>query len=225
VDISKFKFELYDILAVLLPGFILLCSVWILLRGWPAFISSLLTLSGTGFTAMLLIAFSVGHIIQELGDAGIKGFRGERYFKAGRDDFWMREEGKTTKRLVARDLGFEPSVDTAFDFCLSKIKGDFPKRDSFVATSDFCRSLFAVGILAIPSLIRVVRDAGGSCQRQALYYGLSAFTLALFLYLSHRRMVRFREYSETPVFRIFLATSSTASADTNVVKTSGSEGE
>jgi hypothetical protein len=108
------------------------------------------TLSGTGFTALLLASFPIGHLIQELGDATIKKVRGDRCFKSARDAFWKTAEGKNVSELIERELGFAPTVDGAFDFCLSKIKNQFPRRDAFLATSDFCRSLLVVGVLLTP---------------------------------------------------------------------------
>src|SRR5258708_4329062 len=165
MDFSKFKFEVYDILAVVLPGFLLLCGVWVMLRGWHAFAVSLPALSGTGFTALLLAAFPVGHLIQELGDAAIKIALGERFFKRARDKFWSTDEGVKLSSMIEQEVGFKVSVDSAFDFCLTKIKGEFPRRDVFLATSDLCRSLLAVGVLLIPAIIRLLWDVHGTCIR------------------------------------------------------------
>jgi hypothetical protein len=211
MDFSKFKFELYDILAVVLPGFLLLCNVWVLLRGWHMFAISLAALSGTGFTALLLASFPIGHLIQELGDTAIKKMCGERYFKAARDAFWKTSEGVKVSQLVEREVGVKPSVDTAFDFCLTKIKGQFPRRDAFLATSDFCRSLLVVGFLLIPAVARLLWDLHGTRLRTVSYSGAIVLVLAMFLYLAGRRMMRFRELSETPVFRIYLACTGSSS--------------
>jgi hypothetical protein len=205
MDFSKFKFEVYDILAVVLPGFLLLCGVWVLLRGWHGFAVSLAALSGTGFTALLLASFPIGHLIQELGDAAIKKALGERFFKKGRDDFWKTEEGLKVGSLIEQELGFKVSVDSAFDFCLTKIKGRFPRRDVFLATSDFCRSLLVVGFLLIPTVIRLLWDLHGTPARLAIYSTGIGVALALYIYLAGRRMVRFRALSEVPVFGTYLA--------------------
>jgi hypothetical protein len=205
MDFSKFKFELYDILAVVLPGFLFLCGIWVLLRGWHVFAVSLAALSGTGFTALLLASFPIGHLIQELGDATIKKVCGERYFKTARDKFWNTVEGSNVSVLIEHELGFRPSVDGAFDFCLTKIKGHFPRRDVFLATSDFCRSLLVVGFLLIPSVCRLLWGVHGTPAQLVMYSAGIVFALALFLYLAGRRMMRFRELSELPVFRTYLA--------------------
>src|SRR5216683_37353 len=117
MDFSKFKFELYDILAVVLPGFLLTCGIWVLLRGWHSFSASVGTLTATGFTALLLASFPLGHLIQELGDAAIKKACGERHFKKARDAFWSSDEGETLCAMLESELGFKPSVDGAFDIC------------------------------------------------------------------------------------------------------------
>ena len=207
MDFSKFKFELYDILAVVLPGFLLLCGVWILLRGWHLFALSLGALSGTGFTAMLLASFPIGHVVQELGEVAITKFRGDRYFKSARDEFWRSEEGHRVRKMIEQEVGFNVSVDTAFDFCLTKIKGQFPRRDVFLATSDFCRSLLVVALLLIPTALRLLWDVHGNLRRLALYGVGIIFAFGLFLYLAGRRMARFRELSERPVFTTYIACS------------------
>jgi hypothetical protein len=206
MDFSKFKFELYDILALVLPGFLVLCGAWVVLRGWHGFVLSLANLSGTGFSAMLLASFPLGHLIQELGDASIKKFLGPRYFRRARDEFWTTEEGQNVRGCIEKECGLKLPVDGAFDYCLTKIKGQFARRDVFVATSDFCRSLLVVGVLLIPAVGRLVwDDLHGTLLHAGTYSVVIVLILTLYLYLAWRRMVRFRELSETTVFRIYLA--------------------
>ena len=220
MDFSKFKFELYDILALVLPGFLVLCGAWVLLRGWHIFVLSLASLSGTGFTALLLASFPVGHLIQELGDAAIKKFLGPRYFRRARDEFWVTEEGQNVCACIERECGLKLPVDGAFDYCLTKIKGQFPRRDVFVATSDFCRSLLVVGILLIPALGRLVwDDLHGTLLHAGIYSSVIVLVLILYLYLAWRRMTRFRELSEITVFRIYLACIKAAAEDEDEVQT------
>lgn len=210
MDFSKFKFELYDILALVLPGFLILCGAWVLLRGWHVFAVSLTSLSGTGFTALLLASFPLGHLIQELGDAALKKFFGSRFFKQARDHFWDTNEGKNISAVIDADCGLKLPVDGAFDYCLTKIKGQFPRRDVFIATSDFCRSLLVVGILLIPTVARLIVDLHDSHRHVAVYSVLILLVLLLYLFLCWRRMLRFRELSETTVFRTYLACRSAA---------------
>ena len=205
MDFSKFKFELYDILAVVLPGFLLTSGIWVLVRGWHSFAVSVGTLTGTGFTILLLASFPLGHLIQELGDSVIKKACGERHFKRARDAFWSSDEGDALRGVLEREVGFKLSVDGAFDICLTKIQGQFPRRDSFIATSDFCRSLLVVEFLLIPAFVRILWDARGNCAQTITYSTGILLAFFLFLYLAGRRMMRFRELSETTVFRIYLA--------------------
>jgi hypothetical protein len=211
MDFSKFKFELYDILALVLPGFLVLCGAWVFLRGWHVFVLSMASLSGTGFTALLLASFPLGHLIQELGDTAIKTILGPRFFKQSRDQFWDTEEGHNVSAGIEMECGLKLPVDGAYDYCLTKIKGQFPRRDVFVATSDFCRSLLVVGILLIPAAARLVwDDLHGTLLHAGTYSTAIVMVLALYLYLSWRRMVRFRELSEVTVFRVYLACSNAA---------------
>jgi hypothetical protein len=226
MDLSKFKLELYDILAVVLPGFLLLCGVWVSLRGWQAFVVSLAALSGTSFTALLLASFPVGHLVQELGDAAIKMACGKRFFKRTRDEFMQTSEGQHVNRTIEQELGFKTSVDGAFAFCLTKIKGKFPRRDTFIATSDFCRSLLVVGFLSIPAVVRLLWDVRGERVRLVGYSIGSLLALSLFVYLAGRRMMRFRELSDLNVFRTYIAcVNSFPQSEVSVDAATGAEGE
>jgi hypothetical protein len=62
-----------------------------------------------------------------------------------------------------------------------------------------------VGFLLIPSVCRLLWDVHGTRAQVTEYSAGIVLALALFLYLAGRRMVRFRELSELPVFRTYLA--------------------
>lgn len=156
-------------------------------------------------------SFPLGPLIQELGDTAIKTILGPRFFKQSRDQFWDTEEGHNVSAGIEMECGLKLPVDGAYDYCLTKIKGQFPRRDVFVATSDFCRSLLVVGILLIPAVARLVwDDLHGTLLHAGTYSTTIVMVLALYLYLSWRRMVRFRELSEVTVFRVYLACSNAA---------------
>ena len=97
------------------------------------------------------------------------------------------------------------SVDTAFDYCLTMLKGQFSNRDSFVATSDLCRSFAVLSLLGlVPATFSAFRAYG--LESKFLLICIAAALASLLLHLlSWRRMVRFRELSETTVFRAYLA--------------------
>ena len=103
------------------------------------------------------------------------------------------------------------SVDTAFDYCLTKLKGQFPKRDSFVAISDLCRSFTVLSLLGlVPASWSLFRAF--ELGQEFLAFTIAAVLASLLLYwLSWRRMVRFRELSDITVFRAYLATVNEAS--------------
>ena len=206
MDFSKLKLEVYDLLGVILPGLLAVFEGWVLLRGWKSFVLSLHLFTGTEFTVLVLIAFGAGNLVQELGDVTIKAWKGQRYFKQARDDFWSSDEALLVKSTIKGDLGHELTlVDTAFDYCLTKLKDRFGKRDVFLATSDLCRSLAVLAILAFLPAARLAweRFAPTFC-----YFALTG-SLVLFLvflaWLSWKRMVRFRELTEVTVFRGYLA--------------------
>ena len=88
MDFSKLKLEVYDLLGVILPGLLAIFEGWVLLKGWTPFVLSLHQLNGTEFTVLVLLGFGAGNLVQELGDVTIKTWKGRRYFKKARDDFW-----------------------------------------------------------------------------------------------------------------------------------------
>jgi hypothetical protein len=205
LDLSKLKLDIYDFLGIILPGLIAVAEGWILLRGWDDFIASFGHISGIGLTLLLVFAFGVGHLVQEFGDVLIKWLKGKRYLRKSRDAFWTTDEAKVVKHAIKVEFGHEiPSVDAAYDFCLTKLKGHFDKRDIFVATSDLCRSLIVLSLLGIAPAGRIAfHDITPPLS------GLETFTIALVVLLvvvllAWRRMIRFRELSEVTVFRAYL---------------------
>ncbi len=206
MDLSKLKIEIYDFLGLIIPGLAAICEAWVAFRGWTEFAKSIATPSGTGFALLLIASFGFGHLVQELADAVIKRFKGGRYFRQSRDEFWVSEEAILVKSAITKELGAEiTSADAAFDYCLSKIGERFPKRDAFIATSDLCRSFLILAGMGVAPALRLVLDSGKSIV-VALSFGLAAFSaLGLVAYLSWKRMKRFRELSEVTVFRVYLA--------------------
>lgn len=46
-------------------------------------------------------------------------------------------------------------MDLAFDYCITKLKDRFVKRDGFLATSDLCRSYIVLSTLGLLPVIRI----------------------------------------------------------------------
>jgi hypothetical protein len=206
VDFSKLKLEVYDFLGLLVPGLIAICEAWVLLRGWHAFLSAVSQMTGTAFTILLLFAFATGSIVQEIGHLTVNLIKGKRYLRSARDRFWLTLDAVAVKDAVNKQLGHHiTSVDTAFDYCLTKLKDRFQKRDLFVATSDLCRSSVVLSILALAPAFRVafrdIQPFAKSCLTAAAF----AAVLLTVCLLMWRSMVRFRELSEITVFRAYLA--------------------
>jgi hypothetical protein len=207
LDFSKLKLEVYDLLGVILPGLLAIFEGWILLRGWGMFALAMNQLSVSGFTLLVVFAFGVGNLVQEFGDVVIKRLKGGRFFRLGRDKFWATAEANPVKAAIKSQLGTEiTSVDTAFDYSLTKLKDSFAKRDVFVATSDLCRSLAVLSILAIIPAIKIAWLTAPLRCRFLIYVVIAIALLILLAARSWRRMVRFRELSEVTVFRAYLAT-------------------
>lgn len=207
MDFSKLKLEVYDLLGLVLPGFLLVCEGWILFRGWHAFLLVLDQVTGTGLTLLLLVSFGAGNVVQELGDFTIKRIKGNRYLRRARDRFWESAEAELVKNAMKADLGHPiTSADTAFDYCLTKIGDLFGKRDLFVATSDLCRSFAVLSLVALASAFwNEFRTFGLSEKFFGWAFG-SLLACGILFALSWRRMVRFRELSDITVFHVYLAT-------------------
>jgi hypothetical protein len=148
MDFSKLKLEVYDLLGLLLPGLVLICEGWILFRGWHAFVEAINQITGTSFTLLLLVSFPTGNAVQELGDLIVKRIKGGRFLKAGRDTFWLTPEAELVRNKIKSELG-QPatSADLAFDYCLTKVRDRFGKRDilpsNFGPLSLLCGAFFA----------------------------------------------------------------------------------
>lgn len=207
MDISKWKLEIYDLLGIILPGLVVIAEGWVLVRGWEAFATAITHLTGSGLMVLVLGAFGAGTLVQELSDFLVKSCKGGRFFRAGRDKFWSSTEAEPVKSAINAQLGTNvASVDTAFDYCLTKLKGQFPKRDSFVATSDLCRSFAVLSLLSLVPAVFSAFRAYGLGTNFVLACIAAVFASLLLYSLSWRRMVRFRELSDTTVFRAYLAT-------------------
>jgi hypothetical protein len=206
LDFSKFKVEVYDLLAVIIPGVLVFLGFWITLRDWTSFSQGIAQISASSFTALLLFAFALGHLLQEATDIAIKKLKGSRYFKHGRDHLWKTETGAQVRTQIQKERGHAvEGVDVAFDYCLTRIQGAFTKRDLFVANSDLARSMIVVSVFALAPLARIARDLHLSLAYHVVFFGSGTAVLFLIASIFWVRMTRFRVLSEAPVFHAYLA--------------------
>jgi hypothetical protein len=214
VDLSKLKLDLYDFIGIILPGLIVVAEGWVFLRGWDAFVRSMNNISGTSLTLLLVFAFGIGHLVQELSDVSIQWIKGSRYKYRARDAFWKSHESKTVKELISKELGCEvASVDAAYDFCLTRVSEHFQKRDIFIATSDLSRSFVAMCFVALIPAAKIAFWQAEELQKRSLEFAGEVALLAVIAALSWRRMMRFRYLADVTVFRVFPALASTSQAD------------
>lgn len=205
MEISKLKLELYDLAAIILPGLILIAELSLLFIGSPRTLAYVRDLHGAELTLLLLCAFALGNLVQEAGDRAIKLIVGTRFFKQSRDQIWASNLKQDICDKILRLGGpANPSVDTAFDFCLTIVSGNFPKRDVFLAISDFSRSLFILSIFLSLPAFRIVMLTDGT-DSKCIVVAESVAIITICASLSWSRMLRFRELSESPVFHSFLA--------------------
>lgn len=206
MDLSKLKLDVYDFLGIILPGLVAVAAGWIFLRGWDAFIRSMGDIKGTSLTLLLVFAFGIGHLVQELADFAIQKVKGKRYFQRERDSFWNSKESHCIKELIKKELGHElTDVDDAYDFCLTKVRGHFEKRDIFVANSDLSRSFVAMCFLALLPGAKIAFWQNGPITRSLEIAGVEVALLAVVAALAWRRMVRYRELADRTVFRVYPA--------------------
>jgi len=205
MEMAKLKFEVYDFLGIVIPGLIAICEGWILVRGWTEFMDAVSHITGVGLTLLILAAFGAGNLVQELGAVAVQIIKGARHSKTGRDNFWRTDDATCVRSTIKSECGLEVQhVDSAFDYCLTRIKSRFAKRDLFVAVSDMCRSFVALAVIAVIPVARTARDlrpAGHSLE----FLGAVLPLLVIGGWLAWKRMLRFRELSETTVFKTYLA--------------------
>jgi hypothetical protein len=205
VEISKLKFEVYDLLGTLVPGFLAMVLVASFFWDWHAIAAVAAKMSATTLTLLIFVSFAAGQIVQEAGDWLIKRIRGPRFFKRSRDDFWASASSQAVRDKIRSESSASiDSSDAAFDYCLTTIGSRFPRRDVFLAVSDLARSLCLLSLLALVPVAHAVLQVNGVVGR--IWFGGRALAVVLiFGLLAWSRMVRFRALSEVTVFHIFLA--------------------
>jgi hypothetical protein len=214
LDLSKLKLDVYDFLGIILPGLVAIAEGWIFLRGWDAFIVSISHIGGTTLTLLLVFAFGIGHLVQELSDLAIQWIKGPRYKYLARDNFWHSQESKTVKELIAKELGHDiTSVDEAYDFCLTRVSEHFQKRDIFIATSDLSRSFVAMCFVALIPSAKITFLQMAPLKVQCLEFAAEVALLAVIAMLSWRRMMRYRYLADVTVFRVYPAVASEHGSD------------
>ena len=143
----------------------------------------------------------LGNIAQELGDVAIKAAKGKRYFRQARDRFWGKTESQPVKDAIKKELGQDiSSVDTAFDYCLTRLRDRFPKREAFVATSDLCRSFAILSVLALVPAVRTAFYDIHPGSKSIVAFAILFLLLMTIATLAWKRMVRFRELSRRHVY-------------------------
>lgn len=203
--LSNFKLGIYEFLGLVVPGVLVLLEGWIVLRGWGQFVLSLSEMRTIQFTVFLAFAFVLGHFVQELADWSLKTIRGHRFLRLGRDQFWAGPEADAIKSAIWSESGVTMSnVDAAFDYCLTRLGQAFPKRDTFVATSDFARSFLVLCVFGVAPIARMAKDRAYSATTFLILFVGSLVLLAVVARLAWLRMIRFRLLSEASVFRVYL---------------------
>jgi len=206
VDLSKLKLDVYDFLGIILPGLVAVAAGWVFLRGWDAFTRSMSDIKATSLTLLLVFAFGIGHLVQELADSAIQKVKGKRYFQRERGSFWNSKDSHRVKELIKKELGHElTDADDAYDFCLTKVRGHFEKRDIFMANSDLSRSFVAMSFLASLPAAKIAFWQNWPLTRSLEIAGIEIGLLAVVAALAWRRMVRYRELADRTVFRVYPA--------------------
>jgi hypothetical protein len=211
VELPNIKLEIYDLLGTVVPGLLTIALALVCVLGWSTAFNLVGLLSGTILTASLLGAFAVGQIIQEASDRLVKLFRGNRYLKSGRDSFWASGEKALVQQKILHESGLSvDSVDTAYDFCLTCLGSRFPKRDTFIATSDLARSLWLLCLLGLIPVVQSAVISSAPWRHRILACGGQMCLAGICAYLAWARMVRFRYLSDVTVFRVYIAVGQTA---------------
>ena len=209
---------MYEFLGLVVPGMIAMCEGWLLLRGWPRFVESMNDMHPVSFTIFVVVAFVVGHFVQEFADWSVKAISGQRFLKTGRDELWAGAEAEPVRSAIWTECGTTlPSADAAFDYCLTRIGESFSKRDVFLATSDFARSFLVLTMFGIGPAVRLALDRSESLHSFLLLIAGYLVFLSFVARLAWIRMIRFRRMSDAGVFRAYLGSrpsKNTAKANT-----------
>jgi hypothetical protein len=205
VNVSNFKLGIYEFLGLVIPGMFVVSEGWIAIRGWPQFVNSLAELHPVSFTLFVAASFVAGHFIQELADWGIKRVCGDRFFKKGRDKVWAGGDGESIKSAIWAESGLTlGTVDSAFDYCLTRVGDAFSKRDVFLGTSDFARSFLVLAVCGVGPALRLASDRTRSTSGFFLLLVFYIAVLIVVARLAWRRMIRFRHMSDHAVFGAYL---------------------
>ena len=121
---------------------------------------------------------------------------------------------RAVRACINNDSGVDiTDVDDGFEYCLAKVQQSFIKRDVFLATADLCRALALLFLIGVVPLWRVVRISTSSHAKDYFDFICGVALLFTLAVLSWRRMVRFRDFTEKPVFTTYLAEASKSKSD------------
>ena len=219
MEFEKIKLGFYDLFGLVLPGLLGISEGWVLIAGWDSFVNFVSHLTAFNFILLTIASIAVGNLVQEVGDTTIKIiFHDDRFFKKDRDTFWGSPDGQVVRKAIKDALNGElEKVDTAFDFCLTKLGDKFAKHEIFLATSDLSRALLVLLITASFPAVRIAWQNRASQYPAVVLLVLFLLCVAIFARLAWNRMLRFRKLSDETVLGAFLA----VSRETNVAGNDG----
>jgi len=116
MDLSKLKMEAYDLLAVILPGLILIFQAWITIRGWAPFAISIASMSGSAFLVLILMFLPWAKLFRSQGISRLRRSKA-RFFRQTRDKLGASKTGEHIRERIRTDTGHElENVAVTFDF-------------------------------------------------------------------------------------------------------------
>ena len=206
MNFSELKLGLYDIFGFVVPGFLVICEIWVSVTGWPRFVTGISGLNGAAMTVLLFASVAVGPIVQELADTAIKRLKSDRFFKATRDEIWKSPFGREIEKKLERETGIvPPNVDDAYEMCFSLVSDRATRHDLFLAQSAMARSLLVVSVLfVLPAATAIAKLSFDPLVKIAAFTGLFA-VCCLIVRLCWTRMCRFRKLAIQSVFQSYMA--------------------
>lgn len=212
MDFGTFQVQVYDLLGLALPGFLVVCEVWATVRGWSRFWNDLSAVGPLAIAFVVIASYLAGALVQEIGESSLRWIVHPRFFARARDEFWDSAEANSVKKTIRQESGTAiEGVDAAFDYCIARVGADFPKRDHFVATADLSRSLLVILVLAVAPVSRLIFERNLGIRSSIAAVGLGLACLGLAGFLMWKRMLRFKEFSDVCVFRAYFAKAHTSS--------------
>jgi hypothetical protein len=193
------KFNIYDLLASVVPGTLIICLVAVAVPDLAASARDLKMPDAFAVIALVALALFVGNVVQAVASLldpllfRLWGGRpSERCLQHGLGDRYMPKDtaDRIRGKLVAA-VGGAPTDRSLFLFAMQQAESASPQRvTTFNALFAYHRALLVVALVAVPLGVALVCGQGPVAWTPALRWGFlvgAVLLLALFFYRTRQR--------------------------------------